>query len=56
MERQRQKMQRDQILEEIRKRRNNSKYTSEEWQNLVEKKYNELKSVVIDNIPDFGQV
>jgi hypothetical protein len=53
MERQQQKTQRDLILEEIRKRRLSSRFESEEeWQNLVENKYNELKTVVIDNIPE----
>jgi hypothetical protein len=53
IERQQQKTQRDLILEEIRKRRSNSKYTSEEeWQKHLEKQYNELKETVINNIPE----
>jgi hypothetical protein len=53
MKRQRQKTQRDQVLEEIRKRRNNSKYASEEeWQRLVEKQYHQLKETVNNNIPE----
>ena len=55
MERQNQKTQRDKVLEEIRKRRNNSKYTSEEeWQKSIEKKYYELKETVNNNIPELG--
>jgi hypothetical protein len=53
MERQSQKTQRDQVLEEIRKRRSNSKFASEdEWQKLLEKQYKELQETVINNIPE----
>jgi predicted transcriptional regulator len=53
IERQNQKTQRDQILEEIRKRRKNSNYTSvEEWQHLMEKKYNELRNTVNSTISE----
>ena len=53
MERQQQKTQRDYILEEIRKRRKNTKFSSaEEWQKKLEEQYKELKKVVIDNIPE----
>jgi DNA-binding transcriptional ArsR family regulator len=53
MERQKQKTQRDQILEEIRKRRKNSNYTSvEEWQHLIEDKYHDLRETVNNNVPE----
>ena len=53
MERQQQKTQRDLVLEEIRNRRKNTKFTSpEEWQRICEEKYRELHKTVIDNIPE----
>jgi hypothetical protein len=52
IERQQQKTQRDIVLEEIRKRRSESKFTSEEeWRNQLEKQYNELETV-INNVPE----
>ena len=52
-ERQQQKTQRDLVLEEIRNRRKNTKFTSpEEWQEKLEEKYRELHKTVIDNIPE----
>ena len=53
MERQQQKTQRDHILEEIRNRQKNTKFSSaEEWQKTLEEQYKELKNVVIEQIPE----
>ena len=53
MERQQQKTQRDCILEEIRIRRKNAKFSSvDEWQKKLEEQYKELKKTVIENIPE----
>ena len=52
-ERQQQKTQRDYILEEIRNRRRNTKFSSaEEWQKKLEQQYIDLKKMVNDNIPE----
>lgn len=53
VERQQQKTQRDYILEEIRSRRKNSKFSSiEEWQIKLQKQYVELEKVVLTNVPE----
>lgn len=53
MERQQQKTQRDHILEEIRNRRKNTKFSSpEEWQKKLKEEYKELMNVVIEQIPE----
>ncbi|MGH9986463.1 MAG: hypothetical protein ACRD8W_21180, partial [Nitrososphaeraceae archaeon] len=53
-ERQRQQTQRDRILQEIRERREKTKYSSVEWQTVLEGKYETFRQVVKDNIPEMG--
>jgi hypothetical protein len=53
LERQKQQTQRDQILKQIRERREKTNFTSvEEWQTELQHKYEILRQIVKENIPE----